>query len=252
MTAFEEELRFAQALADLADAIALPAFRRGLSTRTKHDGTLVTEADEEVERAVRAEIASAFPGDAVIGEEHGASATGTRRWIIDPIDATHAYAWGIPAWATLIAFEADDDVVVGVVSAPALGERYDAVRGGGARRNGDAIRTSDVADLALTRLAYTHTVFATMGERFLVLARRVREARGLGDFWGHMLVAAGALDAMVEPIAAVWDLAALLPIVEEAGGRFTDLEGRRRVDGGSGLSTNGTVHDALLAELRPL
>jgi histidinol-phosphatase len=249
VSGFEAERTFALHLADLADAISLPAFRAGLTHRMKADGSLVTESDEHVERVLRAEITGAFPADAVLGEEHGATDDRPRRWVIDPIDATSNYAWGIPVWATLIALESEGEPVLGVVSAPALGERYDAVRGGGSRRNGDPIHVTDVADIAQARVGFTTTVFGMMGERFLALTRQIRETRGLGDFWGHMMVAAGAIDAMLEPIAAVWDLAALLPIVEEAGGRFTDLDGNRRADGGNALSSNGKLHDELLARL---
>jgi histidinol-phosphatase len=244
-----EALRFAHHLADVADAITLAGFRTA-RTRIKPDGTIVTEADEAAERAMRSEISAAYPDDGVLGEEGGTQEGTGRRWILDPIDGTLNYSFGVPVWATLIALEADGELVAGVVSAPALHERYGAARGLGARRNDEPIRVSTIEDLTEARLAYAE--FRTYeacghGEGFHELLNAVRFSRGFGDFWGHMLVAAGAMDVMVEPIVNVWDLAPLLVVVEEAGGRFTDLGGRRRIDGGSALTTNGALHDTVLS-----
>ncbi len=248
---WDEELHFANHLADVADEISLRHFRTA-SVRTKADGSLVTEADEGVERSVRAEVAAAYPDDRILGEEEGGDAAGSgRRWIIDPIDATSNYAWGIPVWATLIGLEVDGEVVAGVVSAPAMGERYEAARGTGARRNGDRIAVSGVGDLSESRLAYTFTAFGFgRDEEFRRLLAGVGTHRGYGDYWGHMLVASGALDVMVDVVVQVWDLAPIMVIVEEAGGRLTDLDGGRRIDGGSALTSNGLVHDAALDVFR--
>jgi histidinol-phosphatase len=250
LTDWSSDLALAMHLADVADPISMRHFRRGPAARTKADGTIVTEADEAVERALRRELASARPDDDVLGEEQGGGRAAThRRWILDPIDGTNNYSWGIPIWGTLIALEEDGALVVGVVSAPALGERYDAARDAGARRNGEPMHVSGVSELKDARVSYGSVEsFALHGhmDGFRRLISSARASRGLGDFWGHMLVAAGHIEVMVEPRVNVWDLAPLLVIVEEAGGRLTDIAGSRRVDGGSVLTTNGLLHPAAL------
>ncbi|HVL82512.1 MAG TPA: inositol monophosphatase family protein [Actinomycetota bacterium] len=248
-------LDFAQHLAEVADRLSMGYFRRDPAARRKFDGTIVTEADEAVERALRTEISAAFPTHAVLGEEEGGPDTqDAPTWIVDPIDGTINFASGVPIWGTLIAHAVDGEVVAGVVSAPALGERYHAVRGGGAYRNGERIGVSAVDDLAEVYLSYgtwRHFEQFGWGGGFERAIRAVRTSRGLGDFWGHMLVASGAVDVMVEPVVAVWDLAPLIVIVEESGGRFTDLNGSRTIAGGSALSTNGRVHEEVLSLFRP-
>jgi len=202
-----------------------------------------------VEQALRDRIAAERPDDAVLGEEFGAAGGGERRWLLDPIDATKNFVRGIPVWATLIALERDGFVDVGVVSAPALGRRWWAVRGGGAFADGDRISVSGVRDLSDAHLGYDDVPAFEhhgMGEQFLALARRCRRTRGFGDFWQHVLVAEGALEIAVEPAVAPWDLGPLIVIVEEAGGRLTDLSGRARIDGGSVVTSNGLLHDAVL------
>lgn len=244
-----DDLAFARSLANVADAISMDFYGRARSRR-KPDGTIVTEADEAVERALRDEIASVHPDDAVLGEESGATGDAPRRWILDPIDGTINYDSGIPIWATLIALEVADEVTVGVASAPALGERYEAERGGGARRNDEPIHVSEIADLAEARIVYTSwRSFTPTGhaEAFGALARSARWVRGFSDFWGHALVASGRADVMVEPVVNVWDLAPLIVIVEEAGGRLTDLDGNRGIAGGSVLTSNTHLHDEALA-----
>jgi len=240
------DLELALALADLADAITMRHFRStSLVVRTKIDMTPVSEADEEVERALRGHLASARPSDGILGEEFGVTGGSARRWILDPIDATKNYVRGIPVFATLIALEG----IAGVVSAPALRRRWWAARGEGAFCNGTRISVSGIATLEEAHLTYDSiTDFDQHGgtDAFLALTRRCTRARGFGDFWAHMLVAEGAVEIAIEPAVAIWDLAALQIIVEEAGGRFTDLEGRARIDGRSALSTNGLVHDAVL------
>jgi len=224
---------------------------------TKPDLTPVSEADRAVEQMLRERLGAARPGDAVVGEElgtHGdADSDGARRWIVDPIDGTKSYVRGIPVFATLLALERDGELAVGVVSAPALTRRWWAVRGEGAFANGDPIRVSRVATLSDAHLAYdSFPDFEQygLGDRFLALVRRCWRSRGLGDFWAHALVAEGAVDIAIEPGGLhVWDLAALQVIVEEAGGRLTDLAGVARADGGSGVSTNGLLHDEVLAAL---
>ena len=242
-------------MADLADGMTSARFGdRDLVVSTKPDLTPVTEADRSVERALREVIARARPGQGIVGEEFGAEGSTSSRWILDPLDGTKNYVRGIPIWATCIGLQHGGEVVVGVVSAPALGRRWWASRSEGAFANGRPISVSGVADLADAQLSYDSVMgFEAhgLGERFLALARRCWRSRGLGDFWSHVLVAEGAVDVAVEPEVSVWDVAAVQVIVEEAGGRFTDLGGARRPDGGSAVSTNGRLHDAVLAALAP-
>jgi histidinol-phosphatase len=213
----------------------------------------VTEADRGVEEMIRSALAELRPDDAVLGEEYGTSGDGDRRWVIDPIDGTKNFVRGVPAWATLIGVEVGGTVDVGVVSAPALGRRWWARRGSGAFANGDPIRVSGVSTIADAHVGYDDIPVMEeygLAERFLELARRCWRSRGFGDFWTHVLVAEGALDIAVEPIVAPWDLGPLPVILEEAGGRFTDLSGNVRIDGGNALSTNGLLHDLALEALR--
>jgi histidinol-phosphatase len=237
------DLELALALADLADSITLPRFGSlDLAVDTKPDRSPVTEADRAVERAIRERLAEVRPAHGVLGEEYGVDGEGADvRWILDPIDGTRNYLRGVPVWGTLIAVEAGGDVVVGVASAPALGRRWWAARGLGAFADGRRIGVSKVAALA-------DAVVSDAG-----CDPRLRACwhhRSFGDFWQHMLVAEGVVDVAVDPEVSLWDLAVVQVIVEEAGGRFTDLAGRRRPDGGSGLSTNGLLHDEVLRRLR--
>ena len=250
------DLELALELADLADAVALPRFRaRDLDVETKSDATPVTEADRGAEAAMRQALAAARPDHAVLGEEEGlvGPPDATHRWVLDPIDGTANYVRGVPIWATLIGLMAGDDVLVGVVSAPALGRRWWAARGEGAFADGAPIHVSGVDTLADTHLA--HAGVGTFyeyghGDALVDLTRRVWRSRGLGDFWMHCLVAEGAFDVAVEPIVSLWDLAAVTVIVEEAGGRFSDLQGCPGPAGGSALSTNGRLHEEVLAAFR--
>jgi histidinol-phosphatase len=222
---------------------------------TKPDLTPVTEADRAAEELVAARLAAARPGDAVLGEEFGTRGDGRRRWIIDPIDGTKNYARGVPVWATLVALEIEGEVVVGVVSAPALGSRWWAAHGRGAWRDGDPVAVSKVARIEDAHLAYDSVnAFASVGleGEFLALARRCWRTRGFGDFWSHVLVADGSIDIAVEVGGLqVWDLAAVKVIVDQAGGRCTDLRGAPRIDAGDVISTNGLVHDDVVAAFAP-
>ncbi len=222
---------------------------------TKPDLTPVTEADRAVEEMVREQLARVRPSDAVVGEEFGATGAAERRWIIDPIDGTKSYARGIPVWATLIALERDGGLEVGVVSAPALGSRWWAARGDGAFRDGAPVSVSKIARVEDAHLAYDAPHhFEAVGRRDAILAfeRRCWRTRGFGDFWPYVMVADGSIDIAVEPEGlSLWDLAAPMVIVEAAGGRFTDLEGIARADGGSAVATNGLLHDEVLAALAP-
>jgi histidinol-phosphatase len=244
------DLQLALGLADAADVITMRHYRStSLQVRTKVDMTPVSEADEEVERMVRERLAAERPGDGIVGEEFGTSGSTTRRWIIDPIDGTKNYVRGIPVFATLIGLEENGRVVAGVVSAPALARRWWAARGEGAFCNGEAIHVSRIAAIAESHLTYDSiNDFDQYGGavRFLSLMRHCIRSRGFGDFWAHMLVAEGAVEIALEPKVAIWDMAPIQVIVEEAGGRFTDMRGEARIDGGSSLSTNGLVHEAVL------
>ncbi len=236
------DLALALRLADAADAVALARFRaRDLVVETKPDKTPVTEADRDVEKELRSLLGRERPGDAILGEEEGESGTGPRRWILDPIDGTRNYSRGIPVWATLIALEDEGRVVLGVVSAPALHRRWWAERGGGAHAGGDQVHVSAVHRAEDAVLSFA------LEQPLPSLATRAWHARGYGDFWSHMLVAEGAIDGAIDAIGvSVWDLAAVQVIVEEAGGTFTDFAGEHRVDGGSAISSNGHLHQALL------
>jgi histidinol-phosphatase len=242
-------------LADLADELTHPAFDgAAFDVGRKADGTAVTEIDLAVERRLRAEIGRRLPGHAFLGEEDGLEgAADAPRWVIDPIDGTTNFVKGNPVWATLIACQVDGDEVLGIASAPALGSRWDGVRGGPARRDGRPIRVSDVdrleaAEVSLGGLSY----FLRRGRADLpaALARRTARQRGYGDFWQHCLVASGSTDLAVEAEVELWDLAAVKCIVEAAGGRFSSLRGVPTADGGDALSSNGRLHDAALELIR--
>jgi len=232
------DLAFALELADLADSISLPRFGAAdLRVETKPDLTPVTDADKAVERALRERIAHDRPGEGVFGEEEGPSDAAVR-WIVDPIDGTRNFARGVPVWATLVALERDGAVVAGVVSAPALARRWWAARGEGAFADGAPIHVSGVAALA------DASVSCSLARDYARLEPHVWHARGLGDFWQHVLVAEGALDAAVDVDLELWDSAAVDVVVTEAGGR-TGL-----APDGQFVSSNGAVHDAVLALLR--
>jgi histidinol-phosphatase len=239
------DLALALRLADAADAISSPAFRTDLRVETKPDLTPVTEVDRKIEAELRRILASERPADAILGEEEGVTGTGTRRWIVDPIDGTRNYTRGIPVWATLIALEEARNVRLGVVSAPELGRRWWAERAAGAFADGEPIRVSKIS-----RIEDSTLCFALEGD-VPPIARRAWHVRGLGDFWAHMLVAEGAVDCSVDVVGvSEWDLAAVQVIVEEAGGRFSDVGGEARIDSGTAVCSNGLLHDTLLAELR--
>ncbi|MGI8573199.1 MAG: histidinol-phosphatase [Solirubrobacteraceae bacterium] len=259
MADYGDDLGLALELGDLADAITLERYlATDLVVDTKPDLTPVTEADRAVEQAVRERLASVRPGDSVLGEEYGTSTVedGTRRWIIDPIDGTKNYVRGIPVWATLLALEEQGRIVLGVVSAPALGRRWWAARGAGAfvadglgerQRPLKVSAVRDLADAQLCVSGFDGWIEAGSLEAMLELSRRCWRTRGFGDFWGYMLVAEGAADINVEAAVSLWDLAAPMAIVEEAGGRFTDLAGEPTANGGDALATNAHVHAAALA-----
>ena len=247
---YAREHAFAMELADQASRISMDVFRADVEVSIKSDLTPVTQADTQIEAMIRERIADAFPQDRVLGEEGGGDPEpGGRLWIVDPIDGTANFARGIPIWATLIALQVDGELVLGVAEASALGERYDAVRGEGARCDGEPIHVSTIADVPSSQLLYAGMKTWLSDPRWqgvLDTLGAAHRTRGLGDFWGHMLVARGSAEAMIEPKLSLWDYAALVPIVEEAGGRMTSLDGGPLVHGGSVLSTNGVIHDELV------
>jgi histidinol-phosphatase len=255
---WDDDLALARTLADEADAITLSRFTAtDLRVDRKPDRTPVTDADLAVEDAVRARLATERPADAVVGEERGSRGDADRAWVLDPIDGTKNFLRGVPAWATLIALVDRGRPVVGVISAPALARRWWAAEGHGAHGAGAdgaarPIRVSGVSELADAYLSTTHLgewARRRSREAYLALVDACWENRAFGDFWQHCLVAEGAIDLAAEPIVNRWDVAAVQVIVEQAGGRFTDLSGTPRHDGGTALSSNGLLHDAALALL---
>lgn len=248
-------------LARLGGRIALRHFGRDPEARTKEDGTWVTEADWAAEAQIRLRIARMFPDHNILGEEEGLTGAGGADavpgvpcWIVDPIDGTNNFISRIPIWATLVALQIDDEPVIGVAHAPALGETYDGGIGLGARLNGSGISVSDTTRIEDAAVAYADAQGfrdAGLGHMFERLTSTSKRSRGFGDFWGHMLVARGAMDVMVEPDLNVWDVAALQPIVTEAGGRVTDLTGSTWRSRGPCVTTNGLLHDEVLLTARP-
>ncbi|WP_353828820.1 histidinol-phosphatase [Agromyces sp. SYSU T0242] len=257
---YADDLALALDLADLADAAAMERFRAAdLRIDTKPDRTFVTEADLAVERAVRALLAERRPDDGILGEEYGTQGTASRQWIIDPIDGTSNFLRGVPVWGALIALAVDGVPVVGVASMPAFGRRWWGAKGLGAQTTDAAgaaprdIRVSNVADLADASLS-----FQSIGQwrdagyldRLLPLAERVWRDRAYGDLWSYCLLAEGVVDIVAEFDLKAWDIAALVPIVEEAGGRVTSVTGEPGFGDGSALATNGLLHDAVADVLR--
>ncbi|WP_296666177.1 histidinol-phosphatase [Demequina sp.] len=255
---YADDLLLALAIADEVDRLTLANFATGdLTVETKPDDTPVTAVDRAAEQTVRRLLGQHRPHDAIVGEEYGTSGDAARRWVIDPIDGTKNFIRDVPVWATLIALLDGDDVVVGVASAPALHRRWFAARGQGAwagqsEATARRIRVSDVSTLSEASLSYSDLAeWEAHGslEPFMGLLRDVRRTRAFGDFWSYMLVAEGAVDIAAEPELALYDMAALVPIVEEAGGRFTGVDGTPGPHGGNALVTNGLLHDEALRRL---
>lgn len=247
-----DDLRLAHVLADDADSLTMSRFKAlDLHVVTKPDLTPVSDADEAVEVAIRRSLGRARPRDAVLGEETGSSGWGPRRWVIDPIDGTANFVRGVPVWATLIAVMVEDQVVAGVVSAPALGRRWWASLGGGAWTgkslvSASACHVSDVSSLEDASVSYSSLDSwdaLHRREQFFELVRRCWRSRAYGDFWSYMLVAEGAVDLALEPELELYDMAALAVIVTEAGGRFTSLDGIDGPLGGNALASNGRLHE---------
>jgi len=251
-------LRFAHGLLDETDAIALRHVAGGLTVSAKPDRTLVTQADTEIETHLRDRIAAAYPGHTVLGEEFGsAEDAGDGRWIMDPIDATHNVVRGIEIFATLLAFERDGELELGVVSAPGMHRRWFAQRGQGAHLRVDGrerpIAVSRVADVREAQVIFSTLrglEDAGMGEGLRRITNAAWRDRGFGDFWGHMLVAQGSAETMIEYGVAPWDMAAPFIVLSEGGGRMTDLDGRPSWTAPNVLTSNGLLHDRLLELLK--
>ena len=289
-----DDLALAHALADMSDAITLDRYQaQDLVVTNKPDNTPVTDADRAVETAIREALATHRETDGLVGEEFGSDkGSSGRYWVIDPIDGTKNFMRGVPTWATLIALvqvdtAGNEEVVVGIASAPALARRWSAAKGHGATvrfnsgntdfeggdTSGDDFAYSDSGGdftshvlapsekkisvskvSSLTDASISYSDFVGWGERLEPFQKMLANAwrtRGIGDFWSHMLVAEGAVDVAIEPSLAVWDMAALDIIVREAGGTFTNTAGQNGPFGGSGVSTNGVLHNAVITGLNP-
>jgi histidinol-phosphatase len=288
-----DDLALAHALADLADAITLDRYQsQDLVITTKPDNTPVTDADRAVETAIREALGTHRSGDGLVGEEFGSDkGSSGRYWVIDPIDGTKNFMRGVPTWATLIALvqvdaSGNEEVVVGIASAPALARRWAAAKGHGATvrfnsgnddYSAEFLSSDDLIDTetnsansysvgsnekkisvskvsALSDASISYSDFVGWGDRLEPFQKMLAGAwrtRGIGDFWSHMLVAEGAVDVAIEPSLAVWDMAALDIIVREAGGTFTNTAGQNGPFGGSGVSTNGLLHNAVINGLNP-
>ena len=272
----KDDLAFAHALADLADAISLDRYQAlDLVVSTKPDSTPVTDADRAVETAIREAISMHRSEDGLVGEEFGSDkGASSRYWVIDPIDGTKNFMRGVPIWATLIALvevnsSGIEEVIVGVVSAPALSRRWSAARGLGAyvrfyshdEMNEDLdtneslekrIKVSKVSSISDASISYSDFVgWGSRLEPFQKMLNSAWRTRAIGDFWSHMLVAEGSIDVAIEPSLALWDMAALEIIVREAGGIFTDISGRNGPFGSSAISTNGLLHNEVVNGVNP-
>lgn len=245
-------------MADAADNLTMRRFKAvDLKVETKPDLTPVSDADRTVEEAIRGTLRRARPRDAVIGEEFGNTGWGARSWVIDPIDGTKNYVRGVPVWATLIALMDHGRVVVGLVSAPALGRRWWAAKGGGSWTGRSLTKATRMNVSKVSKLEDASFSYSSFGgweeqgrlDNFLDLNRACWRTRAYGDFWSHMMVAEGAVDLSAEPELSPWDIAALTVIVEEAGGRWTGLDGGTGLEGGSLVCTNGLLHDEVLGRL---
>jgi histidinol-phosphatase len=257
---YADDLALAVDLATRADALTLQRFlARDLVVDTKPDLTPVSDADRAVEQLVRGHLAQVRPDDAVHGEEYGGGAAADvgRVWVVDPIDGTKNFVRGVPVWATLLALLVDGVPVLGVVSAPALGRRWWASSGQGAWTGGALVATRQIAVSAVARIADAsvsgsdHDEWAGVGlaRGYAELLDQAWRTRGYGDFWSHLLVAEGAVDIALEAELALWDVAALIPVVQEAGGRITGRDGGPCTGPTGAVTTNGHLHDATLSLL---
>jgi len=258
MTMAADELQhlldFAVAIAREAGEITLRYFRSQIAIENKADGSEVTAADREAEAHLRQRIAQQFPGDAIWGEEQeNLEGTSGRRWIVDPIDGTFSFVRGVPMFGVLVALVDQGEVVLGVVNLPATNEIVYAARGLGCFWNGEPARvssTGSISDALLLSTDFGAAATYGFGRAADELQRRARARRTWGDCYGHVLVATGRADIMLDPIMNVWDCAPLLPILEEAGGTFTDWKGSAGIEGGNAISTNGKLFADVMRVVR--
>ena len=246
----EELAGFALTLVRRAGDITLQYFRQSVAIDRKADGSFVTTADREAEAFLRQMISERYPSDGILGEEEG-EITGSsgRRWIIDPIDGTFSFVHGVPFYGVLIGLESDGEPVAGAVAFPALRDLVYAIKGFGCYFNGDLVRVSKTPTVEQALLLATD--FGTCGDYGFggaagELQRRAKARRTWGDCYGHVLVATGQAEVMLDPVMNIWDCAALLPIIEEAGGTFTDWTGTRTIGGGNAISTNGVLFEEVM------
>jgi histidinol-phosphatase len=253
-TELNELLEFAVDLARVAGEITLRYFRKQPETSKKSDGSYVTIADREAESYLRKRIAERFPDDGILGEEEGElQGTSGRRWILDPIDGTFAFVHGVPLYGVLIAVEIDGELIVGVVNIPALGEIVSAAKGLGCFLNGEPARVSNTAELKdalLLSTSFSECARYGFGRAAELLQATAKVSRTWGDCYGYVLVATGRADVMLDPVMNLWDCAPLLPIMEEAGGTFTDWRGVRTAHGGNSIATNGALFDEVMSLIR--
>jgi len=247
----KELLEFAVGIARGAGGITLQYYRKKPETTTKADGSYVTIADRQAEEYLRKQIAERFPDDGFLGEEQGEThGRSGRRWIVDPIDGTFAFVHGVPFYGVLIALEIDEELVAGVVNIPALGEIVSAAKGVGCFFNGEPARVSTTAkleDALLLSTSFYACVRQGFGREIELLQARARSSRTWGDCYGYVLVATGRADVMLDPVMNLRDCAPLLPIMEEAGGTFTDWRGVRTAAGGNAIATNGVLFDEVMS-----
>lgn len=255
---YNDDMRLAHVIADAVDRYTLGRFQaHDFTVESKPDLTPVTDADREAEQLIRSHLARARTRDAIIGEEFGTTGASPRQWVVDPIDGTKNFVRGVPVWATLIALMDEGKPVVGLVSAPALQRRWWAAEGSGAFTGrsiakATRIHVSDVSSIHDASLSFSSlSGWKDLGrrEQFLDLTDQVWRVRGFGDFWSYCLVAEGAVDIACEPDLNLHDMAAVAPIVTEAGGRFTSLDGEDGPHGGNAVATNGRVHQRVLDKL---
>ena len=253
MVELDHALSAAVEAARAAGEVALRYYRTGFDVTLKADATPVTQADRGAEQAIREVLGRAFPDHGFLGEELGAVGDQQRRWIIDPIDGTKNFIRHLPVWATLIGLEEQGEIVAGVIHNPVTGELLAARRGGGAWSNGERVRVSAIADLDEATLLHAGLKLlreAGYWDGFVRLVDATGRQRGFGDYLGYTLVAEGKAEIYVETDLKPWDLAPCKVIVEEAGGRFTDLAGVPSIYHGSGFASNGHLHEVALALLR--
>lgn len=251
---WKSRYELAVATAEQAGKLALQYFDHDVAVEWKQDHSPVTVADREAETLLRTTLLGKFPNDGFLGEEYGDKpGTSGYRWIVDPVDGTRSFVRGIPVWATLVGLEYQGEPIAGVVVIPAMGQTYRALRGDGAYRGERRIRVSDVATLAAATVFYTSLSWYKKAGRLddiVQLLLQCQTSRGFGDFWGFVLVAQGSGELMVDYGVHIWDVAAIQPLIEEAGGKFSDWDGNVTIERPDVIVSNGKLHEEVLRRLR--